>query len=90
MAAEGTGGSKLAQLVADHIFGDVYRNMTAAVVYCDGVRYHIREDSRSARPCFEDLLLVIFVHLLDSRQQLRIYERAFFYRPTHMLIAPSY
>ena len=32
MAAEGTGGSKLAELVTDHILGNVYRNVLSAVM----------------------------------------------------------
>ena len=37
MAAEGTGGSKLAELVTDHIFCHVNRNVLAAVIDRDGV-----------------------------------------------------
>ena len=32
MAAEGTGRGELAQLVTDHILGDIHGNVTAAVV----------------------------------------------------------
>ena len=46
----GTGGSKLAQLVTNHVLGNVYRNVLAAVVYCDSMTDELREDRGSAGP----------------------------------------
>jgi hypothetical protein len=44
VAAERAGGSELAQLVADHVLGDIHGNMTAAVVDGDGVTDEGREN----------------------------------------------
>ena len=44
MAAEGTGGSKLAELVTDHIFLDINGNVLAAVIDRDGVTDEGGED----------------------------------------------
>ena len=43
VASEGSGGGELAQLVADHIFSDIYRDMLAAVVDRKGVTDEIRK-----------------------------------------------
>lgn len=43
MAPVGSGRRKLAELVADHIFCDIYRNMLAAVVHRKRMTYEIRE-----------------------------------------------
>ena len=48
MTLVGTGGSKLAQLVTNHVLGDIHRNMLAAVVYREGMTDELRED-REAR-----------------------------------------
>ena len=56
MAAEGTGGSKLAELVTDHIFLDINGNVLAAVIDRDGVADEGGEDRGAAAPGLEDLL----------------------------------
>ena len=43
MALERAGGSELAELAAYHVLGHVHGNMLAAVVYGDGVTYHLGE-----------------------------------------------
>ena len=42
MASEGSGGGELAQLVADHIFSNIHRDVLAAVVDRKGVTDEIR------------------------------------------------
>ena len=37
MALKGPRGGKLAQLVSNHVLGDIHRHVLAAVVNCDGV-----------------------------------------------------
>ena len=77
MSLEGTGGGELAQLVSNHILGDIHRNKFSAVMYCDGVGYHIREDCGSIGTMFSALFLILLVHLLNSFQQLFMNERSF-------------
>ena len=57
---------KGAQLVADHILGDVHGHMTAAVVDGDGVSDEGREDRGGTAPGLDDLLVAALVHLIDS------------------------
>jgi hypothetical protein len=48
VAAVGAGDDEFAELVADHIFGDIYRNMLAAVMNSDRVADKVREDRGTA------------------------------------------
>ena len=52
MALEGTGRGELAQLVTDHIFGDVNGHMLAAVVHGEGVAHKVGENRGGAAPGF--------------------------------------
>src|SRR5262245_60431783 len=72
VTAEVTRRSELAELVTDHVLGDVDRDVAAPVVHSDRVADHLREDRRVARPGLEDALLAAAVHGLDARQQLRV------------------
>ena len=40
----GTGGNKFPELMADHIFGHIYRDVLLAVVYREGMFYETWED----------------------------------------------
>jgi len=67
VAFEGTSWSKLAQLVADHRFCDVNRNMLTSIMHRNGVADHRRGDHRATRPCLNDILgalRILFIHLL--------------------------
>ena len=44
MALECSGGSKLAELVTNHILSYIYRNVLASVMDCKCVTYKIREN----------------------------------------------
>src|SRR5437870_1955171 len=44
VAAEVARRCELAELVADHVLGDVNRHVAPTVVHGDGVRDHLRED----------------------------------------------
>ena len=83
VATEGTGGSKLTQLVTDHVLLDIDRHMTAAVVDSDGMADEGGEDGGAAAPGLQDLLLTGLVHLFDSLDQLRGNKRAFFNASAH-------
>ena len=85
MAAEGTGGSKLAELVTDHIFLDINGNVLAAVLDRDGVTDEGGEDRGAAAPGLEDLLLAGLVQFFDSLDKLRGNKRAFFDASAHFL-----
>ena len=48
VAAEQSGQGELAQLVTDHVLGDVDGHVAAAVMHGDGVADHLRKDGRIA------------------------------------------
>ena len=83
MAPEGPRGSKLAELVANHVLRHINRHMLAPVVNGKGVADEVRENSGAAAPSFLDDLLSCFVHFMDSLEQLRLYERALFHASAH-------
>src|SRR5581483_5972132 len=92
MSAEGAGGSKLTQTMADHIFRDVDRNMAASIVDGNRVSNHLREDHAGAAPGANHFLFAFLVHRLDALQQLRLNKRTFFQGTRHIylcLSAPS-
>ena len=64
MTLEGTGGHELAQLVADHILGDVNGHVLAAVVDGKGVAHEGGEDGGTAAPGLQHLLLAGLVLML--------------------------
>src|SRR5690606_28790265 len=69
VAAESPRGSELAELVADHRFGDEHRDVLAAVVHSDRVADHLRHDHGTPRPRLDDVLgplLVLRDHLLHQ------------------------
>ena len=70
MTTEGSGGNKFAQLVTDHVFGDVDRHMTATVMHSDGVTDEGGENGRCAGPGLEDLLFAVLVELFYALEQL--------------------
>ena len=82
MALKSTGGGELAQLVADHILGDVNRHVLATVVDGEGVADKVRENGGGAAPGLEDALLTGLVHLLNPFHQHRLYERTLLYAST--------
>jgi hypothetical protein len=69
MAAEGTGGRKLAQLVPDHILADIDRHMTPPIMHGNGMADHLWEDSRGPRPSLDHTLgYARAVHLFNPSQ----------------------
>ena len=53
----GSGYYELTQLVAYHILGNVYRNMSSSVMNSDRVTNHLREDSGTTGPGLNNSLL---------------------------------
>ena len=56
---------ELAQLVAYHVFSDIYRNMFSAVVNCNRMTDHIGVNCGTAGPCFDYVLFARRVHRVD-------------------------
>ena len=75
MAGELAGRCKLAQLVANHVLGDVYGHMLAAVMNGESVTNELGEDGGGTAPGLHDALLASLVHSLDlfvqGRQNVR-------------------
>ena len=75
---EGAGRGELAELVTDHIFCHVNRNVLAAVMDGDCVTDEIREDHGSAAPCLDDLLFAVLIHCLNPFKQCGLTKRTLF------------
>ena len=67
---------ELAELVADHVLGDVDRDELLPVVHGERVPDHLGHHRRAPRPGLDDLLLGPAVHHLDLLEQVRVDERA--------------
>ena len=52
----GAGRRELAELVADHVFGDIDRHMLVAVVDAERQADELRQDRRAAAPDLDDLV----------------------------------
>ncbi len=61
VAAEYTGGSKFAELVTDHVFGNIYGDEFVAIMNGDRQTYEIRGDHRCAGPSFDSGLFARFL-----------------------------
>ena len=57
VSSVGSGSDKLTELVSDHIFRHVYRNVSSSVMNCDGKTNHVREDRAAAGPCLDHRLV---------------------------------
>src|SRR5258708_6259317 len=66
---------ELAQLVPDHVFRDVHRNVLFAVVDRDRQADEIRRDRRAPRPGLDRPLVGGCASGLDLRLEVMIYER---------------
>ena len=78
VSAEDTGGSKFAELVADHVFGYIHGDEFVAVVDSDGEADEVRGDHGSARPCLDGALLARFLGGDHTLFQFVMYIRTFF------------
>ena len=63
MALKGSGRGKLAELVADHVLGDVDRDVLSPVVDGDGVTNEGGEDGGGSGPGLQNLLFTGLVQL---------------------------
>ncbi len=78
MSAENTGRSKLAELMAYHIFSNIYRYKLIPIMNCNGMPYKIRRNHRSSCPCLNHGLLTAFIHCKNLVLQFYIYIGTFF------------
>src|SRR6266581_198539 len=69
---------KLAELVSDHVLGNIDRNVLLAVVDGDGQADEIRQDGGAARPSLDRALVVGGASGIDLLVQMVIDERALF------------
>jgi hypothetical protein len=74
------GGCELTQAVPHHIFRDVNGHVPSAIMDCDGVTHHLRENGARATPGTENFLLALGIHRFYSLQKLWVDERPFFKR----------
>src|SRR5581483_3965538 len=91
MTLEGPRGRKLAELVPNHVLGDVYRNELPAVVNGDGVPDEIGNNGGTPRPGTNHFLFVLLVQRRDLLEEMVVGERSFFERSAHVrLISISF
>src|SRR5262245_11023960 len=69
VAAEDPRGYELAELVPDHVLGDVDGDELVAVVDRQRVPHELRHHGRASRPRLDDALLAAAVHRLDLLEQ---------------------
>src|SRR5262249_12200995 len=69
---------EFAQLVADHILGDVDRHMAATIMNANGMPDHLREDRARPAPGLNRGFLIFQVQLLNFFEQFGVYERPLF------------
>ena len=62
MATELTGGCELAELMANHILGDVDGYELIAIVNSYRVAHEVRANHGSTCPCLYDILLATLIH----------------------------
>jgi hypothetical protein len=77
MPLEQPGRRELAELVPDHVLGDVHRDELPAVVHGQRVADHLGHDRGPPRPGLDDLPLGPAVHHLDLLEKVGIDERPF-------------
>src|SRR4051794_36393603 len=78
VALERTGQGELAELVADHVLGDVHRDELPPVVDGHRVTDHVRNDRRPPRPGLDDLLVALAIHRFDLLREVLVDEGSLF------------
>src|SRR5690606_20758285 len=75
----GTGGSELTELVADHVFVDIDRDVLAAVVDAERQTDELRQDGGTAAPHLDYFIPSAFAYLLSLGEKIAVNKRAFPY-----------
>ena len=65
MTAESAGRRELAQLVSDHILGNIHGDVAATIMNGNCVTNESRENCGSAAPGLKDLFLAGLIHIID-------------------------
>jgi hypothetical protein len=78
MAMVGSCGRKFAQLVTDHILGDVHGYKFFSIVNGERQADHVRNDHGPSRPCFDNLAAIVVHCFSDLSHQTFINKGAFF------------
>src|ERR1035437_1804802 len=66
---EGAGQGKLAELVADHVFGNVHRDVLLAIMHSNGQADEVWQYRRTARPRLDRSLITYRTHSADFFDQ---------------------
>src|SRR6185503_13510540 len=75
---EEAGRGELAELVTDHLVGDVHRHVLLAVVHGDRQSDEVGQDRRATRPGLDRFLVLDSRGLLDLAHQVVVHERTLF------------
>src|SRR5690606_7638060 len=75
----GTGRSELTELVADHVFVDIDRDVLAAVVDAERQTDELRQDGGTAAPHLDYFIPSAFAYLLSLGEKIAVNKRAFPY-----------
>jgi hypothetical protein len=81
---ERPGRCELTQLVTDHGFGDIHRNVTATVMDRNGVTDHVRNNGRTTRPGLDNALLSAGVKYVYLLQEVVVDKWTFFQTARHL------
>src|SRR5262245_7568312 len=79
-------GAELTELVTDHRFGHVHRDMLASVVHGDRVADHVGDDRGAARPGLDDPALAGRVLSVDLLEQVLVDERTLLETARHAFL----
>ena len=74
---EGTSQRKLTELVTDHVFIDIHRNVLTAVVHGDGQTDELRKNGRTARPGLDRTLVAAGLSGFNLLEQGTVNKRPF-------------
>jgi len=86
MPSERSRRGKLPQLVSHHVFRDVDRNKTLAVMHSNGMSDQFRKNYRTARPGANNALFHTTIHRRDFLQQFTVDERALSEGTSHVTL----
>jgi hypothetical protein len=78
VSAEGARWGEFTQSVANHVFGNIDRDVSASIMNRNGMSNHLRENHACATPCPQNPFLTFLVHCFNSLQKLGFYERTLF------------
>ena len=78
MTFESPGECELAQLVANHLIGDVDRHVLLAVVHGNGQADELGQNHGATRPGFDRLFVFVGNGLISLGYQMMVDKRTFF------------